>query len=40
MVFAAITVLSVLGVLLFNAIDLAERLALPWHVSNRGKPAR
>jgi NitT/TauT family transport system permease protein len=40
LVFAAITVLSVLGVLLFNAIDLAERLALPWHVSNRGKPAR
>ncbi len=40
LVFAAITVLSVLGVLLFNAIDLAERLALPWHVSNRGKPDR
>lgn len=37
LVFAAIAVLSVLGVLLFNAIDIAERLALPWHVSNRGK---
>ncbi len=37
LVFAAITVLSVLGVILFNAIDWAERLALPWHVSNRSK---
>lgn len=37
LVFAAIAVLSVLGVVLFNAIDWAERLALPWHVSNRGK---
>lgn len=36
LVFAAIAVLSILGVILFNAIDLAERLALPWHVSNRG----
>jgi NitT/TauT family transport system permease protein len=37
LVFAAIAMLSILGVILFNAIDLAERLALPWHVSNRGK---
>lgn len=37
LVFAAIAVLSVLGVILFNAIDWAERLALPWHVSNRTK---
>jgi NitT/TauT family transport system permease protein len=37
LVFAAIAMLSILGVILFNLIDLAERLALPWHVSNRGK---
>lgn len=36
LVFAAITLLSVLGVLLFNAIDWAERRFLPWHVSHRG----
>jgi len=35
LVFAAITVLSVLGVILFNLIDLAERRCLPWHVSHR-----
>ena len=40
LVFAAILTLSVLGVILFNAIDLAERLALPWHVSNRGSRGR
>lgn len=37
LVFAAITVLSVLGVLLFNAIDYAEHKLLPWHVSHRGQ---
>ncbi|WP_315837806.1 ABC transporter permease [Bradyrhizobium prioriisuperbiae] len=32
-VFAAITLLAVLGVLLMEAVSLAERLALPWHHS-------
>lgn len=42
LVFAAITCLSVLGVILFNAIDAVERRVLPWHVSHRqtGKPGR
>ena len=40
LVFAAIAVLSILGVVLFNLIDAAEHLALPWHVSNRGKHGR
>jgi NitT/TauT family transport system permease protein len=40
LVFAAIAVLSILGVILFNLIDLAEHMALPWHVSNRGKRGR
>ena len=28
--------LGVMGTLLFYAIDMLERLALPWHVSQRG----
>lgn len=38
-VFAAIVVLGMLGTVLFYAVDLAERMALPWHVSQRGHPA-
>jgi NitT/TauT family transport system permease protein len=36
-VFAAILVLSVLGILLYQAIDLIERRAMPWHVSHRNR---
>lgn len=32
-VFAAITILAVLGVLLMEAVNYAEQLALPWHHS-------
>ncbi|MEQ8698656.1 MAG: ABC transporter permease [Bauldia litoralis] len=35
MVFAVIIVLSVLGLLVYYAVELIERLAIPWHVSNR-----
>jgi NitT/TauT family transport system permease protein len=35
-VFAALVVLGVMGTLLFYAVEAAERLALPWHVSQRG----
>jgi NitT/TauT family transport system permease protein len=35
LLFAGIIVLTVLGVLLFLAIDLLERWLLPWHVSRR-----
>jgi len=35
LMFSALIVLSLIGVVLFMIIDLAERLALPWHISNR-----
>jgi NitT/TauT family transport system permease protein len=38
-VFAAITILAVMGVLLIEAVALAERLALPWHHSTERLPA-
>jgi NitT/TauT family transport system permease protein len=34
-VFAAIFVLAVMGVLLFWVVSLAERLAIPWHSSQK-----
>jgi len=41
--FAVLVALSLLGIVLYAAIDLLERLALPWHVSHRmadgAKPA-
>jgi len=38
-VFAALVVLGTIGTLLFYAVELAERLALPWHVSQRNQNA-
>ena len=35
LMFAALTVLSGIGVLLFVAIDLVEKLMIPWHASHR-----
>ena len=35
MAFAAIFVLSAMGLTLYGAVELAERLAIPWHVSRR-----
>ena len=35
-VFASILVLGVMGTLLFYLVDLGEKLALPWHASQRG----
>lgn len=34
-VFAAILVLSFMGLLLYGAVELIERLTIPWHVSRR-----
>jgi NitT/TauT family transport system permease protein len=34
-VFAAILVLGVMGVALFWLVTLAERLAIPWHASQK-----
>jgi len=38
-VFAAIVLLGVLGTILFYLVNLAERFAVPWHVSQRGGAA-
>jgi NitT/TauT family transport system permease protein len=35
LMFAALTVLSGIGVLLFVAVDVVERWTIPWHVSHR-----
>src|SRR6266702_4298265 len=35
LMFAALTVLSLIGVLLFVAVDIVERLMIPWHASHR-----
>jgi NitT/TauT family transport system permease protein len=35
MVFAGITYLTAIGVILFALLDLLERLMIPWHVSHR-----
>ena len=39
-VFAAITLLALMGTLLFYAIELLEALAIPWHESHRRRPRR
>jgi NitT/TauT family transport system permease protein len=36
MVFAVVLVLSAIGLLVYYAVELLERLAIPWHVSQRG----
>ena len=33
--FGALVLLAVIGVILFWAVDVLERLALPWHASRR-----
>jgi NitT/TauT family transport system permease protein len=35
MVFAVILVLSAIGLLVYYAVELLEKLAIPWHVSHR-----
>ena len=35
LMFAALTVLSAIGVVLFVAIDVVERWMIPWHASQR-----
>jgi len=37
--FAAIILLSVIGTVMFFAVELCERLFLPWHISQRGARA-
>jgi NitT/TauT family transport system permease protein len=33
--FAALVVLSMIGVILFALLDVIERLMIPWHASQR-----
>ena len=37
LMFAALFVLSMMGVLLFAAVELVEKLMIPWHQSRRGE---
>jgi len=37
-VFATVLVLSLVGLALYHAVELVERLAIPWHVSQRADP--
>jgi NitT/TauT family transport system permease protein len=37
LLFAALIVLTLLAIILFAAIELIERLAIPWHVSQRSR---
>lgn len=39
-VFAAILVLSLMGLILYGAVELVERMAIPWHVSRRAVEGR
>jgi NitT/TauT family transport system permease protein len=36
-VFAAVLLLAIIGTVLFFLVDIAERLACPWHVSHRAR---
>jgi NitT/TauT family transport system permease protein len=40
LLFAGLVGLTVIGVALFLLVELAERLAIPWHTSARGEGAR
>jgi NitT/TauT family transport system permease protein len=35
LMFAALTILSLVGVILFALVDLVERFMIPWHASQR-----
>lgn len=38
LLFAALILLSLMGIILFGIVSLAERFAVPWHVSRRNNP--
>ena len=40
LLFAGLVGLTIIGVALFLLVELAERLAIPWHTSSRGEGAR
>ena len=35
MVFAVIVLLSLIGLLIYYAVEIAERFTIPWHVSQQ-----
>ena len=35
MVFAIIVLLSLIGLVVYYAVEIVERIAIPWHVSQR-----
>ncbi|WP_172411853.1 ABC transporter permease [Arthrobacter globiformis] len=39
LLFAAIVILTVLGLIVYYAVSLIERLTIPWHVSHRSETA-
>jgi NitT/TauT family transport system permease protein len=39
LLFAAIVILTVLGLIVYYAVSLIERLSIPWHVSHRSETA-
>ena len=39
LLFAGLIVLTVLAIVLFGMVELVERLAIPWHVSQRSRAA-
>ena len=39
-VFVSLLLLALVGTVLFFVVDYAERLCLPWHVSQRARHAR
>ena len=40
MVFATIIVLSIVGLIVYYAVEMLEKVAIPWHVSQRGDQGR
>lgn len=39
MLFAALIIMSLMGILLFLLLDVIERMSIPWHASHRNKDA-
>ena len=38
MVFAIIVLLSLIGLVVYYAVEIIERIAIPWHVSQQARP--
>ena len=40
MVFATIVLLSLIGLVVYYAVEIVERIAIPWHVSQQAHDAK